>query len=164
LWALGGFVVGAALGGRLSRSGWTFRGTLGLLAGLLAVAAAIATAIGDAPEPVAPSTVAILLCLAAAMGVQNAVVRHLGVADMTTTVLTLTITGMAADSRIAGGADPRIARRSVSVVAMLAGAAIGAWLYGRAVRWTLIAAAGMAVVAWITAERGAVERVSSVAP
>ena len=60
------------------------------------------------------------------MGLRNAVVRKLGVADLTTTVLTLTITGLAADSRLAGGDNPRWQRRSVAIVAMLAGAFAGA--------------------------------------
>jgi uncharacterized membrane protein YoaK (UPF0700 family) len=63
------------------------------------------------------------------MGVRNAVIRHLAVRDMTTTVLTLTLTGLAADSRLAGGSNPRAGRRSAAVVAMLAGAIIGAALY-----------------------------------
>jgi len=37
------------------------------------------------------------------MGIQNATARKLAVPDMTTTVLTLTITGTAADSSLAGG-------------------------------------------------------------
>jgi uncharacterized membrane protein YoaK (UPF0700 family) len=56
------------------------------------------------------------------MGLRNAAVRKLGVADLTTTVLTLTITGLAADSRLAGGDSPRWQRRSVAIAAMLAGA------------------------------------------
>ena len=59
------------------------------------------------------------------MGLRNAVVRKLGVADLTTTVLTLTITGLAADSRLAGGDSPRWQRRSAAIVAMLAGATAG---------------------------------------
>jgi hypothetical protein len=40
------------------------------------------------------------------MGIQNASVRELGVPDFTTTVLTLTLTGLAAaDSSLAGGAN-----------------------------------------------------------
>lgn len=47
---------------------------------------------------------------------------------MTTTVLTLTMTGLAADSRSAGGANPRWQRRLGTVVLMFAGAAVGAVL------------------------------------
>jgi len=63
-----------------------------------------------------------------AMGIRNAVVRKLGERDLTTTVLTLTITGIAADSPLAGGANPGWPRRALSVGLMFAGAAAGAWL------------------------------------
>jgi uncharacterized membrane protein YoaK (UPF0700 family) len=66
--------------------------------------------------------------LAAALGIQNATARGLAVPDLTTTVLTLTITGMAADARAAGGSGARAGRRLISVAAMLAGAVIGAVL------------------------------------
>ena len=68
----------------------------------------------------------LILALALAMGVQNATARKLAVPDLTTTVLTLTITGIAADSTIAGGAGSTTGRRVVSVTAMLVGAVIGA--------------------------------------
>ena len=50
------------------------------------------------------------------------------VPDLTTTVLTLTMTGLAADSRLAGGNNQGWARRAASVVTMVGGAAIGGWL------------------------------------
>jgi uncharacterized membrane protein YoaK (UPF0700 family) len=59
------------------------------------------------------------------MGIQNAAARALGVPDLTTTVLTLTITGIAADSRAAGGAGSKVGRRLVSAAGMFAGALIG---------------------------------------
>jgi uncharacterized membrane protein YoaK (UPF0700 family) len=62
------------------------------------------------------------------MGLRNATVRRLAVPDMTTTVLTLTLTGLAADSLLAGGSSPRIARRVASVLLMFIGAAVGALL------------------------------------
>ena len=59
---------------------------------------------------------------------RNATVRHLGVPDLTTTVLTLTVTGLAADSPLAGGNSPRWPRRVASVAAIFGGAAVGALL------------------------------------
>jgi uncharacterized membrane protein YoaK (UPF0700 family) len=59
------------------------------------------------------------------MGMRNAAVRKLAVQDLTTTVLTLTITGLAADSSLARGTNPRWQRRIGAVVAMFAGAALG---------------------------------------
>jgi hypothetical protein len=58
--------------------------------------------------------------------VQNSTVRHLCVPDLTTTVLTLTLTGLTADSAMAGGPGARPHRRLGSVAAMLAGAGAGA--------------------------------------
>ena len=71
---------------------------------------------------------AIVLSTAAAMGLRNAVVRKLAVPDLTTTVLTMTITGLAADSSLAGGHGGRTARRALSILAMFAGALVGAIL------------------------------------
>jgi len=62
------------------------------------------------------------------MGLRNATVRQLAVPDLTTTVLTLTLTGIAADSSLAGGKNPRIWRRVASVAAMFVGAVVGALL------------------------------------
>ncbi|MFH8496442.1 DUF1275 family protein [Streptomyces coeruleorubidus] len=52
---------------------------------------------------------------------------------LTTTVLTLTLTGLAADSTRAGGEAPRPGRRILSVLAMFLGALAGAGiiLHGR---------------------------------
>lgn len=48
---------------------------------------------------------------ALAMGTRNAAVRKLAIPDLTTTVLTLTITGIAADSSIANGKQPEIGEK-----------------------------------------------------
>src|SRR2546425_12997910 len=62
------------------------------------------------------------------MGVRNATVRKLALPDLTTTVLTLTLTGLAADSALAGGANPRAWGRGASVLRMVLGGAVGALL------------------------------------
>jgi uncharacterized membrane protein YoaK (UPF0700 family) len=62
------------------------------------------------------------------MGIQNATARKLTVPDPTTTVLTLTITGTAADSALAGGNGSLSGRRLIAVVAMLVGGLVGAAL------------------------------------
>jgi uncharacterized membrane protein YoaK (UPF0700 family) len=68
------------------------------------------------------------VALGAAMGIQNAAARKIAVPDLTTTVLTLTITGIAADSALAGGPGSKAGSRLTPVVIMLAGALIGAVL------------------------------------
>ncbi|HLQ53246.1 MAG TPA: DUF1275 family protein [Streptosporangiaceae bacterium] len=66
--------------------------------------------------------------LAARLGLQNATVRRLAVPDVATTVLTLSLTGLAADSWLAGGHSPRVGRRLAAVGLMAAGALAGALL------------------------------------
>jgi uncharacterized membrane protein YoaK (UPF0700 family) len=89
------------------------------------------------------------------MGLQNAAVRRLHVFDLTTTVLTMTLTGIAADIR----QHDRFAvlRRLLAVVAMLAGAVAGALLV---LEVSSVAALGLAaailaiVVLWTAAADG----------
>ena len=108
--ALASFLLGALLAGRqLSRSdtGKTrMRLHLSLEAGLLAAAAT--AAIGYNPNSLEPQLqlYAIIALTGFAMGYRNATVRYLKVPDLTTTVFTLTLTGLAADSSIAGGTSP----------------------------------------------------------
>lgn len=66
--------------------------------------------------------------LALAMGARNAAVRAVGAKDLTTTVLTMTLTGMAADSSVGGGPGGGAHRRILSTLSMLAGAIVGALL------------------------------------
>ena len=126
--ALGAFAVGSLTGGLLgSRLGdnrgrllWTATGVQALFLGLAAGLSVLA----GSPVP-AGYGYALIVALGISMGVQNATARKLAVPDLTTTVLTLTITGMVADSRLAGGAGSKAGRRLVSVLAMFAGALIG---------------------------------------
>jgi uncharacterized membrane protein YoaK (UPF0700 family) len=102
----------------------------------------------------AASRYALIVLLALAMGVQNATARRLAVPDLTTTVLTLTLTGIAADSRLAGGSGAATVRRVLSVAAMLLGAIVGAALvlHVEPVAAVALAVAILAVV-WGAARR-----------
>lgn len=71
---------------------------------------------------------AIIALTAVAMGFRNATIRQLKIPDLTTTVLTLTLTGIAADTKAAGGSNPNWQRRIGAVLAILAGAVFGALL------------------------------------
>ena len=85
------------------------------------------------------------------MGIRNATVRRLAAADLTTTVLTLTLTGLAADSSFAGGSNPRPTRRFGSVVAMFSGALVGAVLVlHEGLVWPLVIACAIAAVAVVS--------------
>jgi len=90
--------------------------------------------------------------LATSMGAQNATARRLAVPDLTTTVLTLTITGIAADSALVGGTGSKAGRRLVSVTAMLLGALAGALLvvHAQIVYPLVIALAAVAIIAAAT--------------
>jgi len=112
------------------------------------LAAAAALALGLAPDTGDRRRYAVIAVVAAAMGLRNAWVRRLGVADVSTTVLTSTLTGLAADSPAAGGQGQRAARRAGAVVLMLAGAAVGAFLVRRSVPLPLaLVAVGEAALA-----------------
>jgi uncharacterized membrane protein YoaK (UPF0700 family) len=73
-------------------------------------------------------TDALALVLAIAMGVQNSAARKLAVPDLTTTVLTMTLTGIGADSRSGQRGNLTLARRLLAVAVMLGGGILGAWL------------------------------------
>jgi uncharacterized membrane protein YoaK (UPF0700 family) len=119
----------------LGRGRWSGReGLLGVTAVIQAVllgAAVIVAALAGSslavPLAVGPRY-ALIVVLSVAMGAQNATARKLAVPDLTTTVLTLTITGIAADSPVAGATGAHAARRLISVAAMLLGALCGALL------------------------------------
>ena len=81
-----------------------------------------------APHAGDPVTLAITGALAVAMGIQAATARHLAVKDVTTVVVTSTLTGLAADSRLGGGSGTHTGRRLGAVVLILAGATVGAAL------------------------------------
>lgn len=126
--ALAGFMLGAALGGRFLRptaTGWTRRSTT-LFATVGAVLAVLAVFFAWQPERPEALTVTATGLLSAAMGVQAATARHLAVKDVTTVVVTSTITGLAADSRLGGGDGQPWFRRSAAVLLICAGAGVGA--------------------------------------
>jgi uncharacterized membrane protein YoaK (UPF0700 family) len=129
--AIGCFAVGALLAGRLGRSLAGRRELLlGVTAGIQAVLVAEAVTMAALTSIPIPAGVryALIATLSVTMGAQNAAARKLAVPDLTTTVLTLTITGIAADGPLAGATGSRAARRLISVAAMFAGALAGALL------------------------------------
>ena len=103
LTAISSFLVGGVAGGRIGSRWSSDRGR----------------------HLTATAATELLLVAGALAGVQNAAARKLAVPDLTTTVLTMTLTGVAADSALAGGPGSRIGRRALSVAAMLLGALIG---------------------------------------
>ncbi|MEW2284455.1 YoaK family protein [Streptomyces sp. NPDC047841] len=125
------FLLGAVTGGRVA--GRYGRGSrrrsarlaLAVEAALVGVAAALALAWPDT----AGTRAALIGLTAFAMGLRTATVRTLRVADLiTTTVVTMTLTGLASESRLGDATSHGTRRRAASVAAMAAGACLGAWL------------------------------------
>ena len=139
--SLAAFLAGAVAGGRLAAR----RGT-GPQARWVATAFSVeavlllSAALGASAATRAPlvAVYGIILLTALAMGVRNATVRTIALPDLTTTVLTLTLTGLAADSALAGGTSPRAGRRWASVLSMFVGAGVGALLVRRSLALPLL--------------------------
>jgi uncharacterized membrane protein YoaK (UPF0700 family) len=131
--ALLAFLCGALLGGRMANqmaskpaARWvalalSVESTLLFCAGL--------TMLLSRSKQIESSALLVAISFTAiAMGFKNATVRKLAVTDLTTTVLTLTLTGIAADSSLAGGTNPRWQRRLGSILTMFGGAIVGTML------------------------------------
>lgn len=129
--SLGAFVIGATIGGKLNFVFEIHRGRIlavsTSLQALLIAGAVVLSLVCTVPVQSGYRT-AFIAVLAIAMGIQNAAVRKIAVPDLTTTVLTLTITGLGADSVLVGGTGSRAGRRLVAIASMLIGAVIGAIL------------------------------------
>ena len=150
--SLGAFLIGAGAGGVLVRRMAKRHPTL--VARALAIetcllAAAAVVAATTTVHPGNASAYALIVLMASAMGVRNAVVRSIAVPDLTTTVLTMTLTGFAAESRLAGGSGKGSVRRLTAVLAMLAGAVVGALLLKSSVFAPLGLAAVLALATWL---------------
>jgi uncharacterized membrane protein YoaK (UPF0700 family) len=131
LLAIAAFMAGALVGGRIGSRAGQHRGRLLAMATYLQIAlvgAALAVSMAGFDPEGALAQYSLIALLALAMGVQNAAARRLAVPDLTTTVLTLTLTGLAADSTLAGGKNPHPGRRLQATAVMFLGAAVGAFL------------------------------------
>jgi uncharacterized membrane protein YoaK (UPF0700 family) len=148
--ALGAFLVGALAGGRLSAGNAEHRGHMlraaSVLQGaLIAIALILALAVG---EPLhSGSRYALLVPMALAMGVQNATAQRLAVPELTTTVLTRTLTGLSFEARLAGGPGSKLGRRGLAIAAMLLGAVTGGLLVVHVTIAAALAVAAAIVVA-----------------
>jgi uncharacterized membrane protein YoaK (UPF0700 family) len=129
--ALCAFMAGALFAGRVGARFGQHRGRrlARAIAVKLAIAAAatiVAILAGDKLADAA--RYALIAMLSFAMGTQNATIRKLAVPDLTTNVLTSTVTELAAESRLAGGNGQGMGRRFVALLAILIGAIAGAAL------------------------------------
>jgi uncharacterized membrane protein YoaK (UPF0700 family) len=131
--ALVGFLLAVFVGRRYVERWYGHRGrlvrnTAAIEFGLLLAALLVAIVRPGAPDT--PSAVVVAAILAIAMGLQNTTVRRLGVPDLTTTVITMTMVGIVADRGRTGRVSA--ARRILAVAMLLVGAIAGALLMLRA--------------------------------
>lgn len=149
--SLAAFLAGSALGGRMAatlpvRTAHLSRSML-IEIGVVLLAAAVSLLLNITPDHASADL--LIALLAFGMGVRNATVRRLKVADLTTTVLTMTLTGLAADSPLGGGDGEGSWRKTAAVLAMLFGAIAGALLLKVHLALVLGLAAILAILTWI---------------
>lgn len=131
--ALGGFAAGAAAAGRLlRRSAARLRGDQDisltiLFVGVLLAASSVSLALGTRSDEMLNAST---LALAFAMGVQALAARRVGVADVTTVVVTSTLAGLMGENLATGRAvsSSLTIRRALAVTTMGLGAVTGALL------------------------------------
>jgi uncharacterized membrane protein YoaK (UPF0700 family) len=150
--SLGSFLLGAGAGGVLARRMGDrqrehIARALAIEVALLGATAVIAAAVDVRPNALSGDLLIGLMALA--MGVRNATVRRIGIPDLTTTVLTMTLTGLAAESPLTGASGTGSLRRIAAVLAMFAGALAGALLLKTSLVLPVAAAAILAAVAWL---------------
>jgi uncharacterized membrane protein YoaK (UPF0700 family) len=150
LTALAAFFVGAFVGGRLFVRCGAHRGRLLSIvclieAVLFAASMVLATTTNDPARD--GYRYAFIVMLALAMGLQNAIALKLSVPGLTTSVLTMAITGISADSHLAGGSGSHLGARTTSALSLFLGALIGAALILRVTIWSDLLAATVILAA-----------------
>lgn len=146
------FLLGAAGGGVLvKRMAERHPSLVARALGIEVLLLALATVAGGVASvhPGSATAYVLIALMASAMGVRNATMRRIAVPDLTTTVLTMTLTGLAADSPPAGGSGRGSTRKVAAVVAMLLGALSGALLLKTSLFLPLLTAALLALATWL---------------
>jgi uncharacterized membrane protein YoaK (UPF0700 family) len=125
LTALGSFVVGVLTAGRLGARLRHHRGRhLGTAAAVAVVPMAAAIALAATVSP-AHARYGLIMLLAFAMGIQVSTVRRLAVPDVPMIALTMAMTALVSESRLAGGTGHSIRLRGATITALLVGAILG---------------------------------------
>ena len=147
--AIAGFLTGALLGVHLADRPRVWLRTA-FAAQAVTLAAVVVLGAVDVLVYTGHRALITVAVLALSFGLQNATVRRLAAPDLTTTVLTLTLTGLAADSVLAGGSGARLPRRLGSVLADAGRRAVGALLLQVcAPTWVIALAAVLVVIATV---------------
>ncbi|MFI6458352.1 YoaK family protein [Streptosporangium amethystogenes] len=123
-----GFFLGAGLAGRLTDRVANVRRRL-VLAMTIETGLFAATTVGSFLLPTTQAgRYPLIVALGLAMGGRNTVVRRLKIPDISTTVVTGTLTNLAADSVLGTGKRTRARRRAGEIVALVLGAWVGVLL------------------------------------
>ncbi|MFI5986057.1 YoaK family protein [Streptomyces sp. NPDC051555] len=147
--ALTAFLAGALIAGRLRRG--ERPDGLGRLAGPLVAVQAVLVGAALATREGGGGQLAVIALLALGMGLQNGVVHRLAVPDLTTTVVTRALAGLAVDRW-----GPASVRRLVTVLTLLAGALTGGALtLGHGPRPALVLAVVLLLAVALAAARAA---------
>jgi uncharacterized membrane protein YoaK (UPF0700 family) len=144
------FVIGAVLGGRLARHlDREVRRWLAIALSLeVAMLVTLALLAGTGVIDYRDNTKLFLIAgLAVTFGIQNSTARQFGIQELSTTVLTTTISGLGFDSRLAGGTGEREKLRFSVVLTLCAGAAVGATMTRVTVAPVIALAAAVVAVA-----------------
>lgn len=125
--ALLAFMLGAVIGARLTRGGSGDaaalpRSSLRVLIAGTAMTLLLAVLWFITGDPGDPAKVVLTGLLAIVLGAQAAAVKHIGLRDLSTVVVTMTMVNLSTDSRAAGGQGAAWARRLGAIVAMGLGA------------------------------------------
>ena len=156
---LAAFLLGAAAGGYLIQR-IDQRGTLLRAAALIEwvlLAVCLVMVLVRAPVVGSAWTVTTAALAAVAMGVQNAVARRIAVPDLNTSVVSMSMTGLAAD--YTHSTRDAVLRRAAAVLSLLVGAVVGAVIVGTlgaaaAFGLILLLLAGVAAAAHTILRRG----------
>jgi uncharacterized membrane protein YoaK (UPF0700 family) len=142
--SLGSFLVGAGVGARLAAALQRTRHRW-LLTMLMAETALLVIAAVLSLQTRSLDLLVVAL-LAVAMGMRTVTVRRLGIADVSTTVITSTLAGLAADALMHGSSLRVGGVRLAVVLAMALGAAVGAVLLADGAPLVLGIAASLVLV------------------
>jgi uncharacterized membrane protein YoaK (UPF0700 family) len=161
--SLGGFAVGAALGGRSVRPGssdatWSRRVTVVLSLAVLIEAVFLALWLGVDARPSSTSANWLIALLALAMGLQTAAVFSLGVRAVFTTAATATWAALMGDLANWSESGQERLRFASVVAALFAGAVAGGLLVIHAPRWAPVLPLVMTAVVVAVAELSFAQR------
>jgi uncharacterized membrane protein YoaK (UPF0700 family) len=149
--ALATFTLGAMIAGSILRrrpAGWSATITVLLLTGA-ALLAGVGVLLHVLPHTDAVRVIA-AAGTAAVMGVQATVARKVAVTDMTTVVVTSTLTSWASETLVAGGLGALWNRRAGALLTILAGALAGALLLRLGALVPMLLAAALTAVVGVT--------------